>query len=613
MTPEQHHALTWTMLVTGEKRWRFRAEFAGVILTCKDRDGDALKTLRRHTSCWQSDGWRPACFLFRTPPEAVTVAVQFAIVSSEALPGWFEIRGVRLQDLEAPPRLPDDAGLLTFTIRDPSGDATPARIYLRDEKEKSYVPDFAFTYELGGTCFHLQDPRLGRMALPPGRYELAAMKGFDYEPVSAQFSVAARAKVNIDLEFARHRDRAFRDWKSGDHHTHLFRHGGSVYPMMDLEDVFTVAQGEGLDYLPFMGEDRIPEGLTLSDAGPFLASVTEELTRDLWGHICPVGVSSWPVFEEYDNAWPMNFEWIQAANQRRGGIAYAHPYGPLRDKRELEILADTESGLIAREYPIDLALGLPCTLDILAKEDAQGDFAIKLRDYMRLLNLGFRSGVSGSTDFHLDQGRQPIGGIRTYCHVRELTWPEIGRAYREGRTFATNGPLLRFEVQDCLPGESLRLHQPGKVTCHVFARSLWGMDKVQLWMNGRLVSEVPATEGAVRQRLDVDVERSGWVLAIATGPAAGPVMSKPEGKPMVDGQYAITSPVYIEVAHQPLPPDPEAAAYFVAWTDAVKAAFDSECAQMTANGSAPPDKVRAVVEARLAQARTVFEAKASGR
>src|SRR5690606_30493413 len=128
-------------------------------------------------------------------------------------------------------------------------------------------------------------------------------------------------------------------------------------------------------------------------------------------------------------------------------------------------------GHVAREFPIDVALGLHCTVDLLAKEDKGDDFEVKLRDVMRLYNLGFRFGITGSTDFHVDQAREPIGGIRTYAKA-QLRWDAIAAAYRDGATFATNGPLLRFTAGGKDIGGTLRVARPGEIECTVQAESL---------------------------------------------------------------------------------------------------------------------------------------------
>ncbi|MBI3117454.1 MAG: CehA/McbA family metallohydrolase, partial [Candidatus Hydrogenedentes bacterium] len=593
------YALDWQMLVEGEKSWRFRAPFSGIVLRFSNTEGAEIAEVRRHTSCYRTEGWRPAWIHFTAPPGSATVSAAIMIQSEEPLPGHYELRDFTLQDcaMIPPPQL--GKARLRLEVKNASGAVVPARIYLEDAAGNPVAPPRTFTYTLGAPCFYFQDPAESTVFLEAGAYRVRAMQGFEQEIADAAFSVAAGESKRVELVLKPVAALPRAGWHSGDHHTHLFRHGGSLYPMMDLRDVYTIAQAEGLHFLPFMGVDHATPEQQEYRAGDFIGMTTEELTRDLWGHICPIGVKSWPQFEEQGEVWPMNYDFIAAAEQAGGAIAYAHPYSALRDDKEFDMIRDLDAGLIAREFPVDVALGRTCTLDLLTKEDGEADFDLKLRDYMRLLDLGFRIGVSGSTDFHLDQGRMPIGGARTYVHTEDLDWAGVARAYREGRTFATNGPLVFLELDGRQPGDIITVPTGSTLPLRVQAGSLWGINLVELWYNGRRVQEFPSKDGCVDVSSTLPVPQSGWLLAIVKGDKAFEVMDSPEGKPMAQGQFAITSPIYLEVTGRPLPPKRDYAEYFVQWIDAARDAFETEARAMTAP---PPAECRQQVLERLTDA-----------
>ncbi|NUM53745.1 MAG: CehA/McbA family metallohydrolase [Candidatus Hydrogenedentes bacterium] len=608
------YLLAWEMRVEGEKTWRFRADFAGVAVHCFGSDGKSRHTIEKQTSCWQTLDWQSAWIVVEPPRGTHAIDAAMAIVSKEELPGRFRVRNVRLIDLADPIPLSDNEGELNIAVAGYGKRHVPARVYIVDEHGEGVVPAFTYAYTQGTRCFELIDPRLGRIALPAGRYTVRAMKGFEYAIAEKQVDVRSGVRTHISLNLERSANWGRRGWLSVDHHTHLFRHGGSLYPMMDLNDVYAIAQAEGIGYLPFQGVDRALEPDALRRSESFHASYTQELTRNYWGHICPIFDRTVPSIAGTGNAAPMNMDYITAIGSGRGAVSYAHPYGPLRTGEEVSALADPKAGLIAREWPIDVALGVPCAIDMLAKEDARGEFALKLRDYMRLLNLGFRCGVAGSTDFHLDQGREPIGGLRTYARTSTIDWKAFAAAYNAGETLATNGPLIEVAVEGCMPGNTVKLDGPGPVRGKVEARSLWGLTRAQLWMNGTMVLEVPATGGAIGGKravdFDLSIEHSGWVLAIVEGPATPDVMTSPEGKPCVAGQYAITSPIYIDVRGCPAPPNAEAAEYFAGWCDAVRKGFDTLCAQQAEAGIAVPDEVRDSIHKRIDKSRKIFSDKA---
>ncbi|MDZ4860153.1 MAG: CehA/McbA family metallohydrolase [Candidatus Hydrogenedentes bacterium] len=599
------------MRVEGEKIWRFRAEAAGVTVRLSGPNADTA-TLTKQTSCWQTAGWHPAWIVLDVPAGCDSIEASLGIVSAEHLPGRFRVRDVQLRDLQSDFPVPETEGSLRLQVLDEHRAPISARVYLINAAGEGIVPPSAYAYLQGVRCFEFLDPRLNQIPLPDGRYTVRAMKGFEYAFTETTVDVNANESSEAILTLKRQFDWSAKGWWSGDHHTHLYRHGSSLYPMMDLNDVYAIAQAEGLNFLPFQGVDKYLESKGEMNSPTFIARYTQELTRDFWGHICPVGMRGIPRPEESGSAWPMNGDYIEAVRSAGGAIAYAHPYGPLRRDDVAAALADPKAGLIAREWPIDVALGYSCTIDILAKEDARGEFDLKLRDYMRLLNLGFRCGVSGSTDFHLDQGREPIGGFRTYAHATELSWESIARAYNEGRTFATNGPLIDVHVDEASPGDTLSLDSPGQAQLKLQARSLWGIDRATVWMNGVATHVLKAEEGTVNITREIPITQSGWVLVIAEGRAAPEVMTSPEGKPCVPGQYAITSPIYIEVKNTPAPRDSEAAQYFADWCESVRRGFDALCEQHRDDGNGVPEKTKSKAIERIDQAKNLFLQRATG-
>src|SRR6185369_9059354 len=94
---------------------------------------------------------------------------------------------------------------------------------------------------------------------------------------------------------------------------------------------------------------------------------------------------------------------------------------------------------------------------LLTMEGPYNQLERKLRDLYRLWNLGFRPVVAASTDFHVDQGRQPIGSVRTYVRSGVLDLQYIAQAYRVGHTFAISGPLLDLRVAGVGLGDEVRL------------------------------------------------------------------------------------------------------------------------------------------------------------
>ncbi len=602
--PGKPHLLSWRMRVEGDRPWRFRARFAGITVSFYDDAGSLTGIQTRHTHCYRTLAEQQAWILLDIPPRSTRLQAAFSIVSAEPLPGRFRVGDFKLTPYDPASRPTAGMAALALVPCLEDGTPTPARLSVRDEHGKPVALPYTFGIGNGEFGFHLSSPRVNRFFLPPGTYEVSAMKGFEYQPVRKTVALSAGDDATLRVALERPKGLPAGGWYPGEHHVHLFRHGGSIYPFMNLEDVYAMAQGEGLAFVGFMGEDQVPPSERLRERPGFLGWVRPELTRDLWGHLCPIGLFEWPRMERHNELWPMSVDWMDAAERAGGAIAFAHP--GLNEDILVKVLTDPQTGHAARELPIAAALDRRFSIDMLTEEGSQADFSMKLRDYFRLLNLGFRLGVSGSTDIHADQGRQPPGAMRTYVRANHLTWPAVAQAYREGRTFATNGPLLALSVGGDQPGDVLKLGAGASVDCAVHAFSHWGISQAILWHNGEAVKQWLAGGGsAVRGHHTLRISGSGWILATVKGPAAKELTAQPERPGIAGGQFAITSPVYVEVPGAPLRSDRSAAEYFVKWVDDTRTGFEA-----AAKDAQIPTQIRQQVLARLARARAVFDQKA---
>jgi hypothetical protein len=361
-----------------------------------------------------------------------------------------------------------------------------------------------------------------------------------------------------------------------------------------------------------MGEQRLTpqwsaELVKFRDAG-LAAELTDEITEDFWGHVCPVGVSAESRKDPRYSSGPMNFD-RDATFAGHGILCYAHPYGPMDERRELYAIADPKFGLVAREFPIDLALGMTCGIDLLAMEGSQNQLELKLRDLYRLYNLGFRPAITASTDFHVDQGRQPIGAVRTYVRAAALDLSQIAEAYRKGRTFATNGPLLDVHVGDAGPGDEIRLpNGDGSVNVAVEAVSIGRLERVEIVVNGKVFKTLTSTEPhRIAGKIEVPVKQSLWIAAKVVGADDPHLASSLEGRPLGSGQFAHATPTYVVVNDRPIrAAQPADAEYFVKWCNAATEAWKSHITTVAAD-----TQYDSLVSERIAQARKVYSQLAS--
>jgi hypothetical protein len=594
----QKHLLRWQARFQGEKDWRFRADFSGVDVDLRDKQGRLIESARHHTSCWQTRGWQPGWFLFTTPAATESIVLRFAIETTKSLPGCFDVDDIALDEwppVAAPENSP--LALLALRFEDESGRSVAARIRIANRTGEVVRPPGAIAYEQAAGAFHSMEEGDCYAFVPRGSYSISVTRGFEYEPSEREVEVSQN-RHDVTIRLHRLWDWRQRGWFSGDHHTHLYRHGGSLFPSLRWPDVMRVARCEGLDFIPFMGADHYPPETKLAETGhqtpDFVCELTEEITEDFWGHVCPIGATPESCRDPRYDEGPMNFDRYAAVAGSGGALAYGHPYGPFGEGDDLGPLASRGQGLVAREFPIDLALGMPCAIDLLAMEGPHNLLDRKLRDLYRLWNLGFRPVVAASTDFHVDQGRQPIGSVRTYVRSGVLDLPAIAQAYRAGHTFATSGPLLDLHVAGAGPGDEVRLATRGEhIQVEVEAVSIGQLDRLEIVVNGRVFQTFTAAQphritGACR----VTTDNSLWIAARAYGREDRYLASQLEGRPLGAPQFAHTTPVYVIIEGKPIfAARPADAQYFVRWCDAVLAAW----------GRQEP-----LVTERLARARKVF-------
>jgi hypothetical protein len=570
--------LSWRTRFHGEKTWRFRAAFCGAEVVCRDERGQPIHTARAHSSCWQTVGWQPGWLRVSVPEEAKSLVVRFAVETDEALPGGFDVDSVEL--LHWPLKSTDASRpCLTLRIHDEHDRPTAARVRVVSSQGVPVDVLGGIQYRTGGAVHPLDEGEC-RLLVPPDSYTITVTKGLEYRPWQKTVRLEA-GDSSVDVKLERAWDWPARGWYCGDHHTHLHRHGGSVYPTLTWRDAMRAARSEGLDYLPFMGADQYPTDMHAAaselEQSDFVAELTDEITEDLWGHVCPIGALPEQRNEPRYDAGPMNFD-RDAAISPNGVLCYAHPYHALDDDELLTGVSDPRRGHVAREFPIDLALGMRCGIDLLTMEGDRNELERKLRDVYRLYNLGFRPAITASTDFHIDQARQPIGAVRTYVRSGELEMPAIAAAYRAGRTFATNGPLIDLEVENAAPGDEIALSDTGQsLLVKVEAVSIGQLERVEIVVNGQTVHTLTAAEPhRIAGQFSLPARESMWVAAKAIGPKDPHLAAELEGRKLGAGQFAHTSPVYVLVEGRPiLAARKDDAHYFAHWCDAALGAWQA--------------------------------------
>jgi hypothetical protein len=229
-----------------------------------------------------------------------------------------------------------------------------------------------------------------------------------------------------------------------------------------------------------------------------LATGQENPRTHLLGHSIVLGAQS-PI--NFPDSY-MSYQAFWQEAKRQGALSgYAH-WGAL---------AGGEYGL---------ALGLPSELLSFA-EVLQFDVA-NYSIWYNVLNTGFRMTPVAGTDYPCGAFNLP-GRERFYTKVEgSLTFASWLDGVRQGRTFVTNGPMLKLSVDGEDIGSRVILKEARAVEVRAsvkFDPSRDVVDRLEVIVNGDLYASVPrkGRSDEISVRLSIDVRQSSWVAVRASG------------------------------------------------------------------------------------------------
>jgi hypothetical protein len=282
--------------------------------------------------------------------------------------------------------------------------------------------------------------------------------------------------------------------------------------------------------------------------------------------------------------YPNNTAVFELTRAQGGVTGYVHPF---------DVVPDFDRGdRSTHGIPVDAALGRIDYLEVVGFSDHLATAAI----WYRLLNTGIRLAAGAGTDAMANFAslRGHVGMSRVFVKSGRLDYRAWLAALKAGKTFATNGPLLRFTVDGKEPGDEIRLPAGRhRLSARVTLRSIVPIDSLEIVSNGTVAGSIPLTGNRTTAdaTVSVDVERSGWLTLRA--------FSRASRHPILDiYPFATTSPIYLTVGGAPVR-SPADARYFVQWIDQL-------AGQARAHPGWNSDRERDRVLADIAKARAFF-------
>ena len=470
---------------------------------------------------------------------------------------------------------------LTLGVVDENGKDMPARVSIKGEDGRFYGPDGALWfaddgYDRSKDSFerhYFYTSGHESMTLPVSKFSVEVAAGYD-RPFNRKIGGVFTSGPNVLMPLGFNPKMKLGDdsgsWVSGDLHVHM-NYGGTY--KNELSDLARIAKAEGLSVineLTVNKEQRFPDVPFLHFGSEFEQSDVaivqgQEFHTSYWGHRGVLRLKDHlllPGYAGYPNTaaaslYPMNADVYDMAHAQGALVGAVHPFDEVPDPFAKPAQKITD------ELPVDVALGKLDYMEIVGFSDHKSTATV----WYKLLNLGFKLPAGGGTDATADYAapiRGQVGFDRVYVWTPE--WPVSIETWmdelKQGRTFATNGPLIEFKLGGEMVGSELKFDaaQAG-VPFTAKLRSIVPVDHLEVVCNGKVARELKL-EGA-RDTADfagtIPLSESGWcVLRAWSDKAEYPVMD--------NYAYATTSPVYVTIGGKRAYSRQDAE-YFKAWID----------------------------------------------
>ncbi len=417
---------------------------------------------------------------------------------------------------------PSQFGVVRLTVEDgTSGVSIPARVGIYDDTGRAPLPSekaipvWRFIDEVRRHWLNRRTmwPSENRQAfyidgsyearLPVGSYELAATHGIEYHAYQGGFDIKAGETTELIAPLRRYDDLPSRGWFSGDAHVHLQRDRVddlNVWAQIAAEDVHVanlVEMGNiGGTYFtqPAWGS----EGRFARD-GTVLVSGQEDPRTGHRGHTL-----HWNIERPTHADATAFYDYHSVFEQTRadGGITgYAH----------LGSLFNGERGLA-----LDIPHGLIDFIEVLQGGRLHTDL------WYDFLNLGYRILPAAGADYPYFGPTLP-GVERTYVQLEgPFSADAWFDAFRQGRTYVTNGPFLEATVNGRPMGSEIHLEAGAALSVVATANmnpEIEPLVRLELVVLGDVVEEVPVAAGEDRVHLEATLvaDRSMWLAVRAYG------------------------------------------------------------------------------------------------
>lgn len=424
----------------------------------------------------------------------------------------------------------------------------PSRIHLSDENGKPVrAPGLPFWSD------HFVCTGAVTLALPPGAYRWQVERGPEWSRATGAVTVAEALTATITNELHRVANLSSEGWWSGE--THVHRRPAEAELLMRAEDlhvaqfiswwnksnpwtnqplprVLPVRFDDNRFYHPLGGEDErdggallyldLPQPIDITAGARHFPSslVYARQARERGARWLEVEKPFWWDFPLWLAHGMADTVGLAHNHMHRGGVLGNEAWGRPRDDGKF-------SGALANGY---------WTQEI----------------YYHALNCGIRLPPSaGSASGVLPN---PVGYNRVYVHVDgEFSYEKWRDGLKAGRSFVSNGPLLRARANGQLPGHVFKADGPLTMSLAGELTATDPITSVELVHNGHVERIALGATDTQTFSANLTIRESGWFLVRSIADLTNTF------------RFASTAPFYVEIAGRSMVPHRESARFFIDW------------------------------------------------
>lgn len=467
---------------------------------------------------------------------------------------------------EGEPEAATDTITLRFEVQhEDTGAPLPCRIHLSDGTETLFAPPDAPAFKNHFAC-----TGVASLNVPPGEYTYAIERGPEYTRVTGALVLATGLDALVITETLRPLvDLGAEGWWSGDLHIH--RPPEQIEAIMRAEDLHVAPVITWWNKRNLWRDRPLPDPVLVRfDEDRFYQLMAGEDERD-GGAFMIFNLESPVDITKGEKHYPCQTYYLKEAWDRGAWIDLEKPFwwdGPIGiglgyvDSIGLANNHMWRHGMLDNE-----AWGRPRLRE--TDPPAHGNGLWTQEIYYHVLNAGLRIPPSAGSASGVIPN--PVGYNRVYVQLDDpLTYQAWWEGLRAGRSFVTNGPLLRVKANGEWPGhvfnggagESVSINLTGTLDSNDPVRH------IQIIKDGEIALEVP-----VAQFLDesmpntVTFDQSGWFLVRAIADVD------------FTFRFASSAPFYVEIGDEPRQIQRESVRFFLDWIDERNSQIDLPEAQ----------------------------------